>query len=152
MLIGIFYSKIVESSSHVSLLFTEAISHPYISFFHLLVNGFSVTSFRTFLKTGGGIGGRGGIKMVSAKHNQLISSQGPYFSPRSTAKTNDKSTNSGRMASIGISDVVTASVYFQKTCMTKLIMKMIIIIIIIMNKSQEMTVFHGGQKLTSAMK
>ena len=24
-------------------------SHPYISFFHLLVNGFSVTCFRTFL-------------------------------------------------------------------------------------------------------
>ena len=33
----------VESSSLVSVLFREAISHPYISFFHLLVNGFSVT-------------------------------------------------------------------------------------------------------------
>ena len=32
-----------ESSSLVSLLFREAFSHPYISFFHLLVNGFSVT-------------------------------------------------------------------------------------------------------------
>ena len=41
MLIGIFYSQIVESSSLVSVLFREAISHPYI-FFHLLVNGFSV--------------------------------------------------------------------------------------------------------------
>ena len=41
----------------------------------------------------GGIGGRGGIKMASAKNNQLISSQGPHFSPCSTAKTNDKSTN-----------------------------------------------------------
>ena len=30
--------------------FFEAISHPYISFFHLLVNGFSVTSFRTFFE------------------------------------------------------------------------------------------------------
>ena len=39
MLIGIFYSQIVESSSFVSV---EAISHPYISFFHLLVNGFSI--------------------------------------------------------------------------------------------------------------
>ena len=38
-------------------------------------------------------GGRGGIKMGSAKNNQLISSQGPHYSPRSTAKTNDKSTN-----------------------------------------------------------
>ena len=52
------------------------------------------------------------------------------------------------MASIGISDVVTASVYSDKTIMKKLIMKMIIIII--MNKSQEMTFFHGRQKLTSA--
>ena len=55
------------------------------------------------------------------------------------------------MASIGISDVVTASVYSEKTRMKKLMMKMIIIIIvIIMNKSQELTVFHGRQKLTSA--
>ena len=92
MLIGIFYLQIVESSSLVSILFREVISHPYISFFHLLVNGFSVTSFRTFSKTPslvilvGGIGGRGGIKMASAKNIQLISSQGPHFSPRSTAK------------------------------------------------------------------
>ena len=34
--------------------------------------------------------------------------------------------------------------------MKKLMMKMIIIILIIMNKSQELTVFHGRQKLTSA--
>ena len=55
------------------------------------------------------------------------------------------------MASIGISDVVTASVYSEKTCMKKLMMmKMIIIIIIIKNKSQELTVFPGRQKLTSA--
>ena len=54
------------------------------------------------------------------------------------------------MASIGISDVVTASVEnpYEKLMM----MKMIIISIIIMNKSQETTVFHGRQKLTSAMK
>ena len=52
------------------------------------------------------------------------------------------------MASIGISDVVTASVYSEKTRMKKLMMKMIIIII--MNKSQELTVFSGRQKLTSA--
>ena len=58
------------------------------------------------------------------------------------------------MASIGISDVVSASVYSEKTRMKKLMMmKMIIIIIIsIMNKSQETTVFHRRQKLTSAMK
>ena len=68
MLIGIFYSQIVESSSLVSVLFKEAISHPYISFFHLLVNGFSVTSLPlTVIIPVGGRGGRGGIKMASAK-------------------------------------------------------------------------------------
>ena len=57
------------------------------------------------------------------------------------------------MASIGISDVVTTSVYSEKIRLKKLMMmKMIIIIISIMNKSQETTVFHGRQKLTSAMK
>ena len=85
--------------------------------------------------------------MVSAKNNQLISSQGPHFSPHSTMI---KVQISGRMASIGISDVVTTSVYSEKTRMKKLMMKMIIIII--MNKSQETTIFHGRQKLTSAMK
>ena len=58
------------------------------------------------------------------------------------------------MAYIGKGDVVSASVYSKKTCMKKLMMmKMIIIIIIIisiMNKSQEATVFHRRQKLTSA--
>ena len=47
----------------------------------------------TFIILVGGIGGQGGIKMVSAKNNQLISSQRPHFSPCSTAITNDKSTN-----------------------------------------------------------
>ena len=89
--------------------------------------------------------------MASAKNNQLMSLQGPHCSPRSTAKTNDKSTN--LMASIDISDVVTASVYSEKTRMEKLMMmKMIIIFFIIMNKSQEMTVFGGRQKLTSTIK
>ena len=44
---------IVDSSSLVSVLFREAFSHPYISFFHSLVNGFSVTSsinFKIFSK------------------------------------------------------------------------------------------------------
>ena len=59
---------------------------------------------------------------------------------------------SGRMASIGISDVVTASVNSEKARMKKCMMIMIIIIIIIMNKSQEMTVFGGRLKLTSATK
>ena len=41
-----------------------------------------------------------------------------------------------------------ASVHSEKTRLKNLIM--IIIIIISMNKSQELTVFHGRQKLTSA--
>ena len=57
------------------------------------------------------------------------------------------------MVSIGISDVVTASVYSEKTHVKKLMMiKMIIVIISIMNKLQETTVFSGCQKLTSAVK
>ena len=40
--------RVIESSSLVPVLFREVFSHPYISFFHLLVNGFSVTCFRTF--------------------------------------------------------------------------------------------------------
>ena len=57
---------------------------------------------------------------------------------------------SGRMVSNGLSDVTIASVYSEKTrlkkCMT------IIIIISIMNKSQETKVFSRHQKLTSTMK
>ena len=59
-----------------------------------------------------------------------------------------KAYSSRRMVSSGISDVVIASVHSEKTRLKKL-MKMIIII---MNKSQETTVFSGRQKLTSAMK
>ena len=35
----------MPACTSVSVLFREAISHPYISFFHLLVNGFSVIIF-----------------------------------------------------------------------------------------------------------
>ena len=95
--------------------------------------------------------------MPSAKNNQLIRSQGPHLIHAVQLKPKIKVQLSGRMASIGLSDVVTASVYFEKTRMKKLMMmmKMIIIIIIIisiMNKSQESMVFDGRQKLTSAMK
>ena len=61
----------------------------------------------------------GGDELKWCQHNQLMSLQGPHFSPRSTAKTNDKA-HIGRMASIGISDVVTASVYSEKTRLKKL--------------------------------
>ena len=40
--------QVVESSFLVSVLFREAFSHTYISFFHLLVNGFSVTCLPPF--------------------------------------------------------------------------------------------------------
>ena len=60
------------------------------------------------------------------------------------------------MVCSGISDIVIASVYSEKTRLKKVMMVImiliIIIIIIIMNKSQETTVFSGRQKLTSAMK
>ena len=74
------------------------------------------------------------LKWCQLKHNQLMSSQEPHFSRHSTAKTNDKSTN---LASIGICDDVSASVYSEKTCLKKLmmIMKMIIIIITSNRKS-----------------
>ena len=54
---------------------------------------------------------------------------------------------SGRIVSSGRSDVAIASVHSEKTCMKKVIM-----IIIIMKKSQEMTIISRRQKLTSAMK
>ena len=58
-----------------------------------------------------------------------MSLQGPHFSAQSTAKTNDKSTN---LRKNGISDVVNASVYTEKTRLKKL-MKIIIIFIIARN-------------------
>ena len=54
---------------------------------------------------------------------------------------------SGRMICSCINDIAIASVYSDKTRLKKLIMT-----IIIMNKSQETTVFGGHQKLTSTMK
>ena len=57
------------------------------------------------------------------------------------------------MVSSGISDVVFASLYSEKTRLKKLMMMMKMMMMIInMNKSQETTVFSGRQKLTSAMK
>ena len=55
------------------------------------------------------------------------------------ARANYKSIN---LRKIGISDVVTASEYSEKTRVKKLIM---IIIIIFMNESQETTIFTGAR-------
>ena len=71
--------------------------------------------------------GRDELKWRQLAHNQLMSLQGPHFSPHTKAKTNDKAQISRRMASIGITDVVTASVYSEKTHLKKLM-------IMIMNK------------------
>ena len=120
MLIGIFYSLIVESSSLFSVLFREAISHPYISFFHLLVNGFSVTSFRTFLKTPYlyYTGGRGGIKMASAKTISLIARNDLFLVHIVQLKIKDQI--SGKLVINSISDVAIASVNSEKTLMKKM--------------------------------
>ena len=83
------------------------------------------------------------LKWRQLAHHQLMSQQGPH----SKLKPIIKSQISGKFITSGISDVATASVLSEKTRMKKLIM-----IIIIMNKLQETTVFHGHQKLTSAMK
>ena len=67
--------------------------------------------------------------MAPAKTQSANEWQGPHFSPSSTAKPTIKVQISGRMASIGISDAVTASVYSEKTRLKKLMMiKMIIIL------------------------
>ena len=55
-----------------------------------------------------------------------MSQQGPHFSPHSKAKANYTSSQK-KLVTIGISDVVTASVYSEKTPSEK---KMIMIIII----------------------
>ena len=50
----------------------------------------------TLFKVVGGIGGGGGgeeLKWHQLTYYQLMSPQGPHFSPHSTAKTNDKSKN-----------------------------------------------------------
>ena len=41
--------QVVESTSLVSLLYREVFNHSYISFFHLLVNGFSVIYIYMFV-------------------------------------------------------------------------------------------------------
>ena len=89
------------------------------------------------------------LKWHQLAQNQLTSLQGPHFSPHGTAKPIIKSQMSGKLVSSGISDVVFASVSSEKTRLKKL---MIMIIIMLMNLSQETTVFGVFQKLTSAMK
>ena len=58
-------------------------------------------------------------------------------------KPNTTAQISGKLVSSCISDVAIAGVHYEKTRLKKLIM-----IIIILNKSQETTVFGGRKKLT----
>ena len=85
--------------------------------------------------------------MTSAKNISQFAREDLILVPRIQLKPTINVQISGRMAYIGISDVVTTSVYSEKTRMKKLMMKMIIIIIIIIiiNKSQETTVFTGAR-------
>ena len=55
------------------------------------------------------------LKWRQLNHNQLMSPQGPHFIHTVQLKPMIKAQISGRVASIGISDVVTASVYSEKT-------------------------------------
>ena len=66
-----------------------------------------------------------------------MSQQGPQFSPHSKAKANDNCTNLRKNVSTSI-DVEFASVYSEKSRLNKCL---IMIIMIIMNKSQETTFF-----------
>ena len=79
-------------------------------------------------------------------HNKLTSPQGPQFSPQSAAKTNDKSTYLRKNGIYWYKWCCDRFSILGETHLKKLMM------IIIMNKSQETTVIHGRQKLTSAIK
>ena len=87
------------------------------------------------------------LKWHQLAHYHLMSLQGPHCLHRK-AKAIDKRPNLRKNLSSGISHIAFASVYSEKTRLKKCW----IMIIIIMNKSQETTVFYKRQKLTSAMK
>ena len=71
----------------------------------------------------GGISGRGGIKIASAKAQSANEpARTSFFLHTVQLKPMIKVKISGRMASIGISDVVTASVYSEKTRLKKLML------------------------------
>ena len=55
-----------------------------------------------------------------------MSQPGPHFSPHSTAKTNDKSTNLRKKISSGTSDITIASGHSEKTRLKKLMIMIII--------------------------
>ena len=67
------------------------------------------------------------LKWRQLAHHQLMSQQGPHFSPHSKAKANYKSTNLRKIGNYGISEVTIASVHSKKTRLKKMIMIIIII-------------------------
>ena len=85
--------------------------------------------------------------MASAKTISLIARNDLFLVHVVQLKPTIKDQISGKLVTNSISDVAIASVNSEKTLTKKMIM---IIIIISMNKSQELMVFHGRQKLTSA--
>ena len=136
----------VESSSLDSVPFREAFSHPYISYFHLLVIVFVLLVSVLFcgaitflILVGrywwailvGSISGWGIIKMVSSSTPSANQPDNDLILSHSTAKPMIKAQISGRMISSVVSDVAFALVYSEKTCLKKLMMKMMMIIIII---------------------
>ena len=86
------------------------------------------------------------LKWRPLAHHQLMSQQGPHFSYTLKLKPIIKAQITEKLITSGISDVAIASLHSEKTRLKKMIM------IIIMNKSQEIMFFGGSQKLTSAMK
>ena len=101
----------------------------------------------------GGINGHGKFKMASAS-TSITNDPAKHLILVHTVQliTNDKSTFLRNNGNSGISDVAFASVYIEKTRLKTFMKMMIMIIIIIMNKSKEMMVFSGHQKLTPTMK
>ena len=69
-----------------------------------------------------------------------MSQQGPHLVHTVKLKPNIKAQISGKLVTSSISDVAIASVHSEKTRLKK---KFMIIIIISMNKSQEITAFGG---------
>ena len=83
----------------------------------------------TILILVGGIGGQGGIKMVSGSTQSANEPAKDLFVDHTVQlKLRIRAQISGRMVSSGISDVAIASVHSEKTRLKKL-MKMIIIIV-----------------------
>ena len=96
----------------------------------------------------GGIGGQGKIKMASTSTPSANEPAKNFILVHTVQlKPIIKAQISGKLVSNGTSDVMFASVLSEKTHLKKLS-----IMIIIMKKSQETTIFGGCQNLTSAVK